>query len=213
MAIVVNNIVRLSQLDEINTSLTSNEWLVIAQDINGNPLNRLKNAEDYAVDIIDRAVSQAVSQAVGQVIALLPTQVPLPVRTSITSDELVVVSGSTTISPVLDPSQLFGFYSSQSPSANGDTRRFVSNLSTAISYNVNVLHATTSSGGIFDVILNGTTILTIDSYSGSTVNNVTTTTVSPVSIADPSVTIDIVTTGQNGSSSGFDQPITKIWLN
>ena len=213
MAIVVGNIVRLSQLDEILTDLTSTDWIVIAQDINGSPLNRLKNARDFAVSTRDEAVNLAVPQAVGQIIALLPTQVPLPVRTSITSDELVNIIGSNNIGLGLDAGQLLGFYSSQAPSANGDTRRFISSLNTGISYNVNVLYASTSSGGTYDVVVNGITALSIDAYSASTVNNLIETTVTPISITDPSVTIDIITTGQNVSSSGFDQNITKIWLN
>lgn len=213
MAIVVQGTVRISQLPEITVDLTSNEWLVIAQDINGAPLNRLKNARDFAIATRDEAVGLAVPQAVGQVLALLPTVAPLPVNASIFADELTILAGGA-ITPTIAAPQQHNFYVFQAGSAPGDALTFQTSLDTANTYNLSVLYAVTPSGGIFDVLVEGVPVLVgIDTYAAAPAYNMVAMTGAPFTVGSPRITVDIVTAGKVGPSAGFDSNITKVWIN
>lgn len=211
MATQILGTVPISQLPEILVDLTSTDWLVVAKDINTSPLNRLKNARDFAVATRDEAVNIAVPQAVGQAIALLPTLVPLPLRASIFADEMVVVTGAA-LSTTIDNLQQHNFYVNQSPSAVADNTRAITPLDTAGTYFLTALYATTATGGQYDVVVNGIVVLSIDAYSAGTTQNVSATSAA-FTVSDATVTINVVTTGQNGSSAGFDTNLTKLYIN
>ena len=70
-------------------------------------------------------------------------------------------------------------------------------------YDLIDVHATDTNLGIHEVIIDGITRLTVDQYSGSVVNNVTTKTAKPFFLSAGTHLLKFLTNGQHGSSSAF----------
>lgn len=133
-----------------------------------------------------------------------------PSRVSMASDERLVISGNPLILMV-DPLQLYNGYSYNNPPANGDSNSssFYCQQGT---YNVNILLVKNTNEPIITVFLDGVSLGTYDMYNASAVYNTVASFPSVTVTGYGRHTLVVTTTGQNGLSSGFFAPITKMWL-
>lgn len=117
----------------------------------------------------------------------------------------IAVSGTWEV--VEDPNARFRSYFLQSsvPSVNDEIAWDV--LLAAGTYRLNVVHLTGDNQGIYDILIDGTAIATIDAYSASGIYNVKTQVTGIVVATAGRKRVSLRVTGKNGSSSSrYAQP-------
>lgn len=125
-------------------------------------------------------------------------------------DQSLVIVGAN-ITYAQDGGQAFNFVAYQDTGANADEweNGFVCQSGT---YSIKILSSKDGSRGILDVYIDDVLISAgIDFYDAGTLNNEINT-ISSVVITDGYHTFKGIVNGKNGSSSGYNIAITKIWL-
>lgn len=132
-------------------------------------------------------------------------------RATIWHDESTVVTGSA-IAPQVAVNQYYNMLALQTiPAINDEWTNSV--MLEAGTYRVSILMVDGPNSGILTLSLDGTNILTVDSYNAAPTHN---------QITNSGFTINVTTTGRhvvrgitaskNAASTGYEALITKIWF-
>ncbi len=133
-----------------------------------------------------------------------------PKRATMWIDESTVTVGAANAT-VNDSSQIYGFYTYPSTSANGDTFT-ISFVLASGTYTFSILGITSTNYGKIDWYIDGVSVISAqDWYSSSVIYNVIKTASVTVS-GDGYHTLKAVINGKNASSTSFNYVLTKVWL-
>lgn len=140
---------------------------------------------------------------------LLNGECQLPHNLTVMGDEMV---WSNAASRVINSTQVYGYYWAQASAVNGDTQSMGGMLD-AGTYTLHAIQVTSTSGGKIDIFCDGVLIQSgYDLYSSSTVYNVQWDVAPNVTLTAGYHLFQMVVNGKNGSSTGYNNRITKFWV-